>query len=221
MPELLTKPDITAGKTIHQVPLPGHNSMLDRDQFLFLRGQLMLADQEMAEVRNKRKKLRQHLENNGIALEELDDANRFADMESDTVLAKIQRQIQYAQWMGLPIGHQVSFFDSAAVPPAPASSLLQMAYDDGYRLGLVGQNVDKQKWLPLSPEGMRHIEGWDDGQGVLKQKFIDLNEKMAAADVAKAEAAAEKERLKAEKLAKKALPVTSVLPPANAEGATH
>lgn len=203
MPELARIPDPLKGATIHQLPAVGHNSMLDRDQFLFLRGQLMLVDAEMDTVKKKRKTLRQHLENNGVALEELDDANRFADMESDTVLAKLQRQVQYAQWMGLPLGHQVSFLD---MPPSAvaAKSLTDTAYDDGYRLGLLGKNVDDQKWLPMSSEGMRHQEGWTDGQAVLQKKFIDLNRSMAQVEVEAAEAKLAKEKAKTDKLAKKA-----------------
>lgn len=203
MPELARIPDPLKGATIHQLAPVGHNALLDRDEFLFLRGQLMAVDEEVVTIRKKRKALRNHLENNGVALEELDEANGFADMESETVLAKLQRTIQYANWMGLPIGSQVSFFD---LPSSQSSQkpLADTAYDDGYKLGLLGRNADDQKWLPLTSEGMRHQEGWTDGQAVLQKKFIELNQSMAQAEVTAAEAKLAKEKAKTEKLAKKA-----------------
>lgn len=205
MPEQTRVSGFADGGTVHtdRTASIGHNGMLDQDTFLFLRGQLALADAKLKEAKDARKKVRQHLENSGIALEELDEINAEEQEESETVRARWERRVQYAKWMSMPIGTQISFLDVEAVAKAE-TDLLSAAYNEGYRHGVLGKTADTQKWLPTTPEGMRYAEGWADGQKVLTDKFVKMNEDMAAADTAKAQEAADKAARKAEIEKKKA-----------------
>lgn len=190
-----THPDLTAKA--------GHNGMLDQDTFLFLRGQLKKADAVMQAAKDARKKIRNHLENSGITLEDLDEANKEAEEEPETVRARWERKAQYARWMGLPIGTQVNFFDALTASQTEAN-LSTVAYNDGYKHGITGVTADTQKWLPETPEGMRYAEGWADGQRVLQDKFLQLNEDMAEAEKSAEQKAKEKEDAKVAKAKAKA-----------------
>jgi ribosome modulation factor len=209
MPQQTRIDPIETGSKVHRdltggTGAPGHNSMLDRDTFLFLRGQLHKADDAVAEARDHRKKIRQHMENMDVVLEDFDAVEDLSEVESETALARMKRQMQYAAWLNLPIGRQVSFFDMPSADAPKQETLLEKAYLEGYKLGVEGINADEQKWQPMSDEGREHLRGWTDGQAVNLRKFETFNEEFQKSQQAKENEKAEKEQAKQKKLEEKA-----------------
>jgi hypothetical protein len=163
----------------------------DRDEFLFAIGQQNKLRKEVDDAKQKLKKLRQHLKLRNFNLKMMDMAIDEADREDGTTIANMRDLKRYYEFMGLPIGHQFSLFDSPASNGNGADDLMKRAFNDGYERGVKGQAPDEQKWLPVSPEGQEHQRGWNDGQAVhlskLKQLEVSLSEadKLAEAKAAK------------------------------------
>lgn len=86
------------------------------------------------------------------------------------------------------------------------SSVRHLLYGERRERGLMGQNPDDQKWLPMTPEGQEHLRGWNDGQAVLMAKFRDIETGMTEAEKAEKKEAEAKAAKKAAKAAKAAEP---------------
>lgn len=77
--------------------------------------------------------------------------------------AEVERMMQVARWVGLPVGAQGQLF--AAIDPAPLS---ERAYNRGKMHGLAGEAFSS----PHAPETEAYrseLAGWQDGQAVLAQ----------------------------------------------------
>lgn len=202
MPETATLKDPT--KDARKIPdlssAAAASNGPDRDEFLFMVGQLAKADMALDEAKLARKKLRQHFQNRGVNLAMMDVAIEECDREDGTTVSNMRDLKRYLEFMGLPLGFQLSIFDE----PQGTSSvgIEQQAFDEGRELGLKGINPDEQKWPPMTPEGQAHIKGWHDGQAVLLKKFTELSEEMKQAEAADARVKAEKDAKKAAKAAK-------------------
>lgn len=176
----------------------------DRDAFLISIGHhAKLKEAERAAKANT-KKFRQYLTNTGYNLKAFDLAIEEMDKEDGTTLDNLRDLKRYFEFLDLPIGYQFSFLDSASSAVKPPADVMAQAFLDGRERGLMGQNPDDQKWLPMTPEGQEHLRGWHDGQGVLLAKFRDIEAGMTEAERAELKAQAEKARKKAERAAKKA-----------------
>lgn len=175
------KPDLRS-----KAPTVGDNGP-DRDDILFFAGQFRQADEKVKEARTNRKRIRQQAKLRGIEVEVLDHVMAVADEEDGTTINKMRTFKRYAEFMGLPAGAQLDFFDSAADGKAKSrESVLQKAHREGYERGIQGINPDEQAYPPMTDEGQEHLKGWHEGQDVLKAKFLKLNEEAAAAEAAKA-----------------------------------
>lgn len=175
----------------------------DRDEFLFMVGQLAKADADVKAARDARKKLRQHFSNRGVNLAMMDAAIEEADKEDGTTLSNLRDMKRYFEFLGLPIGYQFSFLDQ---PPAAANgnagSDEARAFAEGRERGIRGLNPDEDKWLPVTPEGQAHLAGWNEGQAVNLAKFRDLHDGMTMAEKQAAADKAAKDKKKAERAAK-------------------
>lgn len=187
MVEKATIPDVTEGSLVHAVAQPALSNLPDREEFLFLVGQIEQAENEVKQANARKKKVRQHAMNRGINLEDADRARKERDKKDSTTLESLKRYRQYCQYLNLPIGHQISFSDSPAVAE-PQMDLTERARSEGYELGIRGKNPDDQKWKPGTPEASDHLDGWYAGQAVLKHKIQPFNDEIAAADRAEAKA---------------------------------
>lgn len=179
---------------------PGHNGP-SREDFLFFVGRLAAADKEVKEMKDRRKKLRQFFQNQGVNLSMMDAAIAEREKEDGTTISNLADLKRYFNYLGLPIGKQFDLFEA---PAAADQKLEEAAYEEGRELGIKGLNADDQKWLPTSPEGQAHQKGWADGQAVLLSKLKGLSDGMDEAEKAAAAAKAEKEKKKAARAAKKA-----------------
>ena len=179
-------------------PLPDLSSAVaqsngpDREEFLFMVGQIAKAEEALKAARDAKKKLRSHFKLRGVDLEQMDRAIDELEREDGTTVDNLRTFKRYCEFLGLPIGSQMTLFDMPQSNGMSQQSLLKHAAEEGYARGVMGKNPDDQAYPPLSPEGQEHMRGWSDGQGVLKEKFIKLSEAMADAEKEKADKKAKK-----------------------------
>lgn len=173
----------------------------DRDEFLFMVGQIKRADDEITEKRTARKKLRQHFSNRGVNLAMMDLAIAEAEREDGTTISNMRDLKRYYEFMGLPIGHQFQLFDGPLAAAADID-IMARAFTEGRERGIKGEFPDEQKWLPVSPEGQEHQRGWGEGQAVHLAKIKGLSDGIAADERAEAEARTKREAKKKAKAAK-------------------
>lgn len=193
------------GKTLPDLTVVSNSNGPDRDEFLFMVGQLGKADLELKEKKDARKKLRQHFMNRGVNLAAMDWAIAESEKEDNTTLDNMRDQKRYAEFLGLPIAFQLDFFDQpAASGTGAAVSLMEKAFREGREAGIKGKNCDDQKYPPMTPEGQEHLRGWTEGQQVNLAKFKDLETGLTQAEADAAKAKAAKEAKKAAKAEKKA-----------------
>lgn len=171
-------PDMTA-------PQPGDNGP-GRDEVLFMMGQFLAAKAAMKVAQNANKRLRAQAKLRGFNLEQFDRAIEEREREDGTTLENLKVFKRYCEFLGLPVGSQISLFDDPqGSTEFSEEALLKRAHSEGYELGVMGKNADEQAYPPMTPEGQEHLKGWNAGQDVLKAKFAKLNEDLAAADTAK------------------------------------
>lgn len=187
-------PDLTAEQSGHNGPT--------REDFLFFCGRLAAADKDIKEAKDRRKKLRQFFQNQGVNLRMMDEAIAERGREDGTTVSNLRDMKRYCEYLGLPIGKQFDLFDQ----PVTAGNVdtEAAAYDEGKELGIKGLNPDTQKWLPTTPEGQAHQNGWADGQAILLSKIQTLSDGLQEAERQAEAEKAEKERKKAERAAKRA-----------------
>lgn len=178
----------------------------DRDQFLISIGHHAKLKEAEKAAKTATKKFRQYLTNNGFNLKAFDLAIEEMDKEDGTTLDNLRDLKRYFEFLDLPIGHQFSFLDSASPAVKPPADVMAQAFLEGRERGLMGQNPDDQKWLPMTPEGQEHLRGWNDGQAVLMAKFRDIETGMTEAEKAEKKEAEAKAAKKAAKAAKAAEP---------------
>ena len=199
MPETARIEHAIPGKQLPDLSAAANSNGPDRDEFLFMVGQLESADSKVKEARDGRKKLRQHFSNRGVNLDAMDLAMAELDKEDGTTLDNLRDLKRYFEFLNLPIGHQFSFLDHASPVVRPAIDVLAQAYNDGRERGIKGLNTDDQKWMPMTPEGQEHLRGWTDGQKVHHAKFRDLATGLTEAEAAEAKKKAERAAKKAKK----------------------
>lgn len=181
-------PDLTA-------PPAAPTNGPDREEALFMMGQFLAAEQVLRDARNARKRLRNQAKLRGFELEQFDRALAVREQrDDDTTLEQLKTFKRYCEYLGLPVGTQLQFFNDGKRkrPAFSEESLQKKAYDEGYELGVMGKNPDHQAYPGMTPEGNEHLRGWNDGQKVNFDKFGKLNADMAAVDAERAKKAAKK-----------------------------
>lgn len=178
-------PDMTA-------PQPGTNGP-GRDEVLFMMGQFLAAQSAIKVAQNANKRLRAQAKLRGFNLEQFDRAIAERERDDGTTVENLKEFKRYCEFMGLPIGSQITLFDDPQTGGAfSEEQLLKRAYEEGYELGVMGRPADEQAYPPMTPEGNEHARGYNAGKDVNNQKFIKLNEDLAAADAAKSAKKAKK-----------------------------
>jgi hypothetical protein len=158
----------------------------DQWEVLFAIGQLNSANDRLKEAQTLRKRCRSALKLRGHSLDALDWGIKEKGLDDGTTLAKWKERQRVAQFMGLPIGAQVTFFETPQGNGLSQQSVNDKAFNDGKERGVMGLNPDDQAYPPLTPEGSEHRRGWNEGQDILKVRFTKMNADMAAAEAAKA-----------------------------------
>lgn len=145
-------------------------------------------DEQEAKVKAEKKQLdliRKFAVNAGIAIEDLDAVRKDLTEDPAVVQEREMRRAYYAKALGLKRGQLDLFADQAPAAPDP----VDLAKERGFMLGLAGKNPDTQAYPENTPAGQAHLDGWGDGQHQLRQKFLQLNEK-----ITETQGAAEREK---------------------------
>lgn len=176
--DTLTKPEAGSRRKVLKDEAPkevaGSNSV-DADTVLVFLAKIQQEEAKVAAAKKRLSKAWKLALNAGIVRKDLELVRKFADQDPETVLATIARIKQYAQWLDVPIGSQLSLFD------VPTSSILsnaeigERAYRSGYLLGITGKNPDEDAYPMNHEHRTQHHEGWSAGQKVLLDRIQPIN----------------------------------------------
>ena len=189
--ETLSKPakskrKVHADKTPKEAPPPSNG--MDADTFLVYMSKI---DQEEARVAAAKKRLSKVWKlflNEGGVRKDAELVRKFLNQDQpDAALAMMQRIKQYASWLDLPLGSQISLFEIPNSSILNADERADKAYRAGYVLGVQGKNPDAQAYPADHEFHQKHMEGWHAGQKVLLDRIgkIDIaleSDKKAAVD---------------------------------------
>jgi ribosome modulation factor len=176
--DTLTKPKAGSRRKVLTDETPkevaGSNSV-DADTVLVF---LAKIQQEEAKVAGAKKRLNKAWKlalNAGIVRKDLELVRKFADQDPETVLSTLARIKQYAQWLDVPIGSQLSLFDVPTSSILSNAELGERAYRSGYLLGITGKNPDEDAYPMNHEHRTQHHEGWSAGQKVLLARIQPIN----------------------------------------------
>jgi len=195
--ETLTKPRTGSRRKVHQDKTPkevkpGSNSV-DAETVLVYLGKIQQEEAKVAAAKKRLNKAWKLAINAGIVRKDLELVRKFSDMDADTVLGTLQRIKQYAQWLEVPIGSQMSLFEIPSSGILSSDELGERAYRAGYVAGVTGKNVDDQAYPPDNEFHQRHMEGWHAGQKVWLDRIQPIDIAMDSESKATAETAEEPE----------------------------
>jgi ribosome modulation factor len=177
--ETLTKPKtgsrrkVLPDKTPKEAK-PGSNGV-DADTVLVFLGKIASEEAKVAAAKKRLNKVWKLAINAGIVRKDLELVRKFADQDADTVLATLQRIKQYAAWLDVPIGSQMSLFEIPSSSILSSDELAERAYRAGYVAGLMGKDPDKEAYPTDHDHHQRHMEGWHAGQKVLLDRIQPID----------------------------------------------
>lgn len=184
--ETLIKPRSGSRRKVHpdktpkEIAEPTGSNQVDADTVLVFLGKIQQEEAKVAAAKKRLNKAWKLALNAGIVRKDLELVRRFADQDPDTVLATIQRIKQYAQWLDVPIGSQLTLFEVPSSSILSQDELAERAYRAGYVLGIQGKNLDDQAYPPNTDLGQRHMEGWNSGQKVWLDRIQPIDIAMEA-----------------------------------------
>lgn len=88
---------------------------------------------------------------------------KIRDQDKEKTKAEFSTAIQYMQWMKMPVGSQLHFFDEPTTDPE------NNAFEEGQQAGLEGASANVNPW----PENSKLYPHWERGR-------MDTQSKMAA-----------------------------------------
>lgn len=163
--------DMSAEKSARQIEDVRPNGP-DRETMLYFLGQMMDVKAEIDAVtkplKDKLKALKRAAKDNGLFMEELKLVEKLLTKELDeTPEDKARRTAQYLAWAGfMPKGLQLEL-------PLNSKSTADERLDEiGYQYGLLGKTLPHEEGTDAWQKAM---VGWNRGQEVQKQRFLNLN----------------------------------------------
>lgn len=156
----------------------GHNSDLtegERKALFFHHLNTIQAQTAVVDKANEEKKrLRKLAKADGIILSDIDFAQKALEIEDNSILPeRLRRETEIAQWLNLPVLFQPDLFEDRA----PAVDRIK---EDGRVAGLNGRNAESG-YAEGSDEDTIWLEGWEEGQQVLRDDLESAMEKKNAA----------------------------------------
>ncbi len=176
---------------------------VDADTVLVYLGKIAQEEARVATAKKRLNKVWKLALNEGIVRKDLELVRKFADQDPETVLATIARIKQYAQWLDVPIGQQLSLLEGPTGGILKADEWTERAYRAGYVNGLRGLDPDAQAYPVDNEFHQDHMKGWHAGQKVHLDRIApidmaldsdgkDNGEKLVAEPGDEAEATADK-----------------------------
>ena len=157
-----------------QKQVEGSNTV-DADTVLVFLGRIQQEEARVAVAKKRLGKLWKLALNAGIVRKDLELVRKFADQDPDAVLATIGRIRQYALWLDVPVGSQLSLLDIPASSILSSTELGERAFRAGYVLGITGLNPDDEAYPLAHEHRTRHHEGWSAGQKVLLDRIKPID----------------------------------------------
>lgn len=157
-----------------QKQVEGSNTV-DADTVLVFLGRIQQEEARVAVAKKRLGKLWKLALNAGIVRKDLELVRKFADQDPDAVLATIGRIRQYALWLDVPVGSQLSLLDIPASSILSSDELGERAFRAGYVLGITGLNPDDEAYPLAHEHRTRHHEGWSAGQKVLLDRIQPID----------------------------------------------
>jgi hypothetical protein len=160
----------------------------DADTVLVFLGRIRQEEAKVAVAKKRLGKLWKLALNAGIVRKDLELVRKFADQDPDSVLATISRIRQYAQWLDVPLGSQLSLLEIPTSSILSSDELGERAFRAGYVLGITGLNPDDDAYPMAHEHRTRHHDGWSAGQKVLLDRIqpidiaLDADGGIASAD---------------------------------------
>ena len=159
----------------------------DADTVLVFLGRIRQEEARLAVAKKRLGKLWKLALNAGIVRKDLELVRNFAGQDPDAVLATIGRIRQYALWLDVPVGSQLSLLDIPASSILSSAELGERAFRAGYVLGITGLNPDDEAYPLAHEHRTRHHEGWSAGQKVLLDRIQPIDIALDADGIASAE----------------------------------
>ena len=188
--ETLSKPRPASRRKILRDEAPkeveGSNAA-DADTVLLFLGKIQQEEARVAVAKKRLGKLWKLALNAGIVRKDLELVRKFADQDPDAVLATIGRIRQYAQWLDVPVGAQLSLLDIPASSILSSDELGERAFRAGYVLGITGLNPDEDAYPMAHEHRTGHHDGWSAGQKVLLDRIQPIDIALDADGAAAAE----------------------------------
>jgi hypothetical protein len=147
----------------------------DADTVLVFLGRIRQEEARVAMAKKRLAKLWKLALNAGIVRKDLELVRKFADQDPDAVLATIGRIRQYAQWLEVPLGSQLSLLDIPTSSILSSAELGERAFRAGYVLGITGLNPDEEAYPMGHERRTRHHDGWSAGQKVLLDRIQPID----------------------------------------------
>lgn len=213
------KPSSRKADKIH-APVVQSNSLVSHDIILFFAGKLSGLNEKRKAAAKEVDLCRKQMKNAGIPMGVFDMVVKLAEEDPDVAFAKMQDFQHVSNAFALPIGIQMALFENPSDKIDNSfEAQIARAKLDGRSRAIADLACDDEKYHPNTPLGLAHYDGWDEGQKVYRDMFLDTNKKARQDEADKQTLADEKARKKADKLAKKeGAEVRSV--PANDDGET-
>lgn len=156
----------------------GHNSELTPSEWraLHFHHFRQIEDQKakVKEAQDALKKLRKTAKADGCVMADLDYMARCAELEDPSIVPEeIRRRAEIASWFALPVNYQPDMF-------ADRTPLDDRAFEEGKAAGLAGKNPEGP-YDAASSAGQRWLEGWHEGQRIMREDLQSAMEKRNSA----------------------------------------
>lgn len=199
-PKRRTKPDLTLVKP--PGPGTGHNSKFpDKDRTLVFIGRQMELDAEKRALAKKQKDLGNQITNAGLTYKAVREGMNAHEGDPEAILKHYSMVFHVTSAMGSPVATQLNFFPDPASKNVSRQTELEMAYDKGKILALLGKDADEQAFASGDLQ-QEHLRGWNDGQAFRRDEFQRNAEAVNEADQKKKDDAAAKAKKIADKATK-------------------
>lgn len=178
------------------VAAKNHNSSLSQAQFEDIVSELIDIDAEIAALKVRRKKVRQHGKARGAVMGEIDEAMKLAKMSAEELVERQQRVSTYLTYLRVPVGFQFELLNGVAQvvdidkkrPAKERKQILARVRDAGFRAAMLGDDITDNPHAPNGDAGQAWMEGWHEGNGRRQEErdlgFVDADEEDVEDDAA-------------------------------------
>lgn len=202
------KPQTRLDEKIHRQPPP--NSLPDHDAILFHAGRMAETFKAKQVATKAHTKARTLFKNTGITMRIFDLVEDLSQQDDPkAAIDKFVREMVHVAgaFAIVPAATQIDLFNGVN----SAVEARDKAFADGRVRGIMGLALDEQAYHTNTDLGQEHLRGWDEGQKVLRDRFVAMNEMIREQDAAAQAKADEKAARKAERAAKKPAEVKAVV----------